>query len=325
MRSRGFTIVELLIVIVVIAILAAITIVAYNGIQNQARASVVQSDVSQAVRALEAAKIRSGTNEYPADQAAAGLKASSNVTLNYYYEQTSRQYCVEGIIGTTAYSSLGNSRPVQPGRCSENGLMAWWRLNNTGDDASGNGYTATLSNVSSTTGQSGVANGALSFNGTDSRVSISHNTAFALETLSISTWIRPAAWNSPTATAFFTKRTGSNGIFLFYLNSPNTIHFDHGGSSARWNTGYTPPLNQWTHLVITSSPAGRTLYVNGAQAATTSQGIDAAGIANTGPLALGQDSSGTAYFLTGAMDDTRYYNRILTAGEAASLYSRGAQ
>ena len=36
-RSSGFTIVELLIVIVVIAILAAITIVAYNGIQQRAR------------------------------------------------------------------------------------------------------------------------------------------------------------------------------------------------------------------------------------------------------------------------------------------------
>jgi len=36
-RQRGFTIVELLIVIVVVAILAAITVVAYNGIQGRAR------------------------------------------------------------------------------------------------------------------------------------------------------------------------------------------------------------------------------------------------------------------------------------------------
>ncbi|MDB5167887.1 MAG: putative Fimbral protein [Candidatus Saccharibacteria bacterium] len=38
-RDKGFTIVELLIVIVVIGILAAITIVAYNGIQTRARNS----------------------------------------------------------------------------------------------------------------------------------------------------------------------------------------------------------------------------------------------------------------------------------------------
>lgn len=45
-RRSGFTIVELLIVVVVIAILAAITIVSYNGITSQARASVMASDLS---------------------------------------------------------------------------------------------------------------------------------------------------------------------------------------------------------------------------------------------------------------------------------------
>lgn len=42
---RGFTIVELLIVIVVIAILAAISVVAYRGIQDRAADSAVQSDI----------------------------------------------------------------------------------------------------------------------------------------------------------------------------------------------------------------------------------------------------------------------------------------
>lgn len=45
--QSGFTIVELLIVIVVIGILAAITIVAYNGVQNRANDTVIKSDVKQ--------------------------------------------------------------------------------------------------------------------------------------------------------------------------------------------------------------------------------------------------------------------------------------
>jgi len=44
--QRGFTIVELLIVIVVIAILAAITIVAYNGVQARARDSRRANDLA---------------------------------------------------------------------------------------------------------------------------------------------------------------------------------------------------------------------------------------------------------------------------------------
>jgi prepilin-type N-terminal cleavage/methylation domain-containing protein len=62
-RAKGFTIVELLIVIVVIAILAAIVIVAYNGIQERARNSTRINDINAAQRLVEAYNAQNG--EYP--------------------------------------------------------------------------------------------------------------------------------------------------------------------------------------------------------------------------------------------------------------------
>lgn len=53
-KQKGFTIVELLIVVVIIAILAAITIVAYNGIQARANTSAAQSAANTVMKKLEA-------------------------------------------------------------------------------------------------------------------------------------------------------------------------------------------------------------------------------------------------------------------------------
>lgn len=50
--SRGFTVVELLLVVVVIAVLAAITAVAYNGIQQRSRDSARAQDIASIKRML---------------------------------------------------------------------------------------------------------------------------------------------------------------------------------------------------------------------------------------------------------------------------------
>lgn len=78
-KQSGFTIVELLIVIVVIGILAAITIVAYNGITQRAAVASLQSDLNGASKQLAIDQVNNSA--YPATLATAnngvGLKASA--------------------------------------------------------------------------------------------------------------------------------------------------------------------------------------------------------------------------------------------------------
>jgi len=64
-KNQGFTIVELLIVVVVIAILAAITIVSYNGITNRANASVAKSMASGFEKKIHLFVADGPTGTYP--------------------------------------------------------------------------------------------------------------------------------------------------------------------------------------------------------------------------------------------------------------------
>ncbi len=85
--NKGFTIVELLIVIVVIAILAAITIVAYNGITARANTSSAQSTAATVIKKAEAYNAEKGnyalvTSEFTGDQSTSWAISSSQVNFN---------------------------------------------------------------------------------------------------------------------------------------------------------------------------------------------------------------------------------------------------
>lgn len=58
--TSGFTVVELLVVIVVIAILASITVVAYTGIQDRARVTKKEAEIGMFARKVQIYEINHG-------------------------------------------------------------------------------------------------------------------------------------------------------------------------------------------------------------------------------------------------------------------------
>ncbi len=75
-KQTGFTIVELLIVIVVIGILAAITIVAYNGIQDRSRDARTQSDIKAVATLIE--KYAAENDSYPSTGGISVVRSDAN-------------------------------------------------------------------------------------------------------------------------------------------------------------------------------------------------------------------------------------------------------
>ena len=126
LNRRGFTIVELLIVIVVIAILAAIVIVAYNGIQARARAASLTSDLTNASTALKLYQVDNGgyptTNDCSATPAAASicLKSSGGTTYTAFQIDNSaspQTFCLTALNSGISYRTTNDSTPTA-GSCS---------------------------------------------------------------------------------------------------------------------------------------------------------------------------------------------------------------
>lgn len=90
-KQPGFTIVELLIVIVVIGILAAITVIAYNGVQNNANDTVVRNDLHNFATIMDLHKAEAGT--YPTTLTVSMSIKFSRGSYGLDYQSYNARYC----------------------------------------------------------------------------------------------------------------------------------------------------------------------------------------------------------------------------------------
>ena len=109
--KMGFTIVELLIVVVIIAILAAITIVSYNGMQTRARETSTLTDLSSIAKQIELYAATNGS--YP-NSVATAKSIDAKTSINYGSSRV--LLCATANTGFAVFiydSSLGRQYTVQ--------------------------------------------------------------------------------------------------------------------------------------------------------------------------------------------------------------------
>lgn len=101
LRKAGFTIVELLVIITVIAILAGVVIVGYGAWQQRIATKSVQSDITLATSSLK--NYRNYKNSYPPNLAGTGFASTKTVAVTLYTNAPS--------VGV--YESLTNDQNAQ--------------------------------------------------------------------------------------------------------------------------------------------------------------------------------------------------------------------
>lgn len=161
--QRGFTIVELLIVIVVIGVLAAITTVAFNGVQDKARTAAVSSSLASASRQLENANTDNGS--YPADTTA--IKKADDVAYQYSYTTSTNSYCLTATKSTTSYKITNTATTPVKGGCPGHdvgGVAALTNfVSNPSFESGASGWT-----FSSAAGYTGAVSSAQAYSGNSS-------------------------------------------------------------------------------------------------------------------------------------------------------------
>ena len=213
------------------------------------------------------------------------------------------------------------------------GLAGWWTGNGNPNDIVG-GHHGTLQG-GATASVPGKVGHAFSFDGTNSFVQIPDSTDLHPATLTVETWVRFDAYQSPGSSAstnqqyiVFKQNSQSSEFAGFALTKDLGPHghvilwevASASGQLARIASVTTVVTNTWYHLAGVRGSNYVQLYLNGQLEAQSE--VNSPQDYGNQPLYFA--TSGQAYYdrkLQGALDEVSLYSRALSAAEIGTLYS----
>lgn len=321
--GKGFTIVELLIVIVVIGILAAITIVAFNGVQQRARVAAMQSDLTNSAKQLENFRL-SGTNTseaYPATLAEANTNLSQGNTANYLRNTVNNTYCLDITNSGQTYYITSLSSTPQQGDCNvTNGLVGRWLMNGNANDSVGSSNGTVPGSVTLTAGQNGANNAGYAFTGTSiTTTSTALPTGSSARTVLVWAYLTQY-WNGGWRMADTWGSSSTGNASALSVSTDGRVSYN--GGSNDYQSNFIMPLNQWHLIGYTLDGRNVSIFFNDQKQSST-VGSTPATLANqTHHIGAWGNAS---FGWVGRLDDTRIYNRVLSDEEIKAVYAGGAR
>jgi prepilin-type N-terminal cleavage/methylation domain-containing protein len=326
---RGFTIVELLVVIVVIGVLAAISVVSYFGISQKASVATVQSDLNNASKQLGLYSVEHGSYPTNLDNDNCPIlpvidndyciKLSGSNSLSYRGSYSSYNLVVAG---GGNYYKITNDSGISAVDSLEYGLAAHYDFNNDIGtnlvDSSGNAFNGTVpASVAHIANGSGQA---IEFDASAERATLPLVHSFTDNIIgSYSFWFKSSStatsnkyiYNSGVSRLDVNFETSTQKIFVWYTDPTNTGHLVWKSSTSSYING------AWHFVAVVKSATRINVYLDNVDVGGYNT-TDATYSNNTNSY-IGQDG------FYGSFDDLRVYDRELSASELQLLFSNGAQ
>lgn len=287
-QQEGFTIVELLIVIIVIGILAALVLVSFGGIRERAITASLQSDLHNGVKQLKAYRVTNGKYPEVIDDCptpASGkmcLKASSGNSLSYSYDNSTspKTFTLTATNGDIAYDATESHGPASAE------IVVDLIFENTSTGRSGTIQTWTVPKTDTYTIEAWGAQGGSSSTyagGKGARM----RGEFNLNSGDVVKIIVGQKGNSAASTSY--SGGGGGGTYVWINGATTPLLVAGGGGGA----GYNSPASTVHAVVGTSSPSVSSGCGGSSGGSGGNAGAEGAG--GAGWSGNGSDYSTTAY------------------------------